>query len=580
VVAPQFGLLRFARNDDTPRFANPLTTGHERDMATPAKPKPAAKRRPARPRHLAEGRWYGDFAGLSHAEERLIACCARGVHWTPVGWNGKRPEVATPENSLRAALIRFLVLGGDADHPVHELGVFAGGGWITNELNLHQCRVPVQLILKYCRFNSEPNFMATHIPELALSGSLVPGLKADRINVAGGVFLDEGFKAKGEVRLLGAKIGGGFECERGSFVNANGPALSADRMKVTGDVNFIGGFNSAGEVRLLGATIGGDLNCVKGNFFNRNGYAIDAQRIMIAGGCLLCGASFGSAISLTAARIGTLLDVQEVWASGGHFLDGLHYDRIIGPTDAASRITWLKSQRADQLNEEDWKPQPWEQLIKVLREMGHPAEAAQVAMEKQRMMRGAKRIGTRQPNVSFKHIWRRKLDAWWNPVSNWLAQQFHDLYGVLAGYGHRPTRIVGWMVMLWLAAALCFDAGREFGYFGPSNPLIHASPALAACGGPGEVLADGRPKAFWHTPACPTPPEYSTMQPWVYSLDLVLPLVDLQQDRDWSPIVINENGKQLWGGYLLRALMWFEILFGWFASLMFVAIVSRLVEKD
>jgi hypothetical protein len=54
----------------------------------------------------------------------------------------------------------------------------------------------------------------------------------------------------------------------------------------------------------------------------------------------------------------------------------------------------------------------------------------------------------------------------------------------------------------------------------------------------------------------------------------------LQQDRDWSPIVINENGEQLWGGYLLRALMWFEILFGWFASLMFVAIVSRLVEKD
>ncbi len=47
-----------------------------------------------------------------------------------------------------------------------------------------------------------------------------------------------------------------------------------------------------------------------------------------------------------------------------------------------------------------------------------------------------------------------------------------------------------------------------------------------------------------------------------------------------GPIVMNEKGEQLFWGYVLRGLMRFEILFGWFASLMFVAIVSRLVEKD
>ena len=38
--------------------------------------------------------------------------------------------------------------------------------------------------------------------------------------------------------------------------------------------------------------------------------------------------------------------------------------------------------------------------------------------------------------------------------------------------------------------------------------------------------------------------------------------------------------RTLPGGVIARVIMWFEILFGWFASLMFVAIAGRLVEKD
>ena len=130
------------------------------------------------------------------------------------------------------------------------------------------------------------------------------------------------------------------------------------------------------------------------------------------------------------------------------------------------------------------------------------------------------------------------------------------------------------MLGVWIFSAVLFDAGRDWGYFGPSNPLIHASAAFERCGGPGEG------KAFWTSTGCPTPPEYSTLQPLAYSLDLILPLVELQQDADWAPIVINANGEQLWGGYALRLLMWFEILFGWTASLMLVAVLGRLVDKD
>ena len=56
--------------------------------------------------------------------------------------------------------------------------------------------------------------------------------------------------------------------------------------------------------------------------------------------------------------------------------------------------------------------------------------------------------------------------------------------------------------------------------------------------------------------------------------------MNLQQDLDWAPIVINGKGEQLWGGYVLRGLLWFEILFGWAASLILVAVLGRLVDKD
>lgn len=66
----------------------------------------------------------------------------------------------------------------------------------------------------------------------------------------------------------------------------------------------------------------------------------------------------------------------------------------------------------------------------------------------------------------------------------------------------------------------------------------------------------------------------------MYSLDLILPLVDLQQDSDWAPIAEGPTGHDLLAGAVLRWFMWFEILFGWTASLILVAVLGRLVEKD
>ena len=77
------------------------------------------------------------------------------------------------------------------------------------------------------------------------------------------------------------------------------------------------------------------------------------------------------------------------------------------------------------------------------------------------------------------------------------------------------------------------------------------------------------------------PQEYTTFSPYLYSLDLVLPLVDLQQDRDWAPIVMGDDGRTfIWPGVFIRFVMWSEILFGWAMSLLLVAVLGNLVKKD
>jgi hypothetical protein len=470
---------------------------------TPAPKRPA--RKPARPKGLAQGRWLGDFLDLSAAERRLVECCARGEEWMPEGCDGERPEAATPGNTIRAELIRFLALGGDDAHPVHENGVMVWGAWVAGTLDLHQCHAKVRMDLRRCHFAERPIFIAAHLPELDLHGSKLPGLWADGIMVARGIFLREGFVATGEVRLLGAEIGGNLECTNGTFSDADGDALSAAGIKVTGSV-FLR------EAEIVGA------------------------------------------VDLVAARIGTLIDDEACWKAGGHLLDGLHYDRIIGATDAESRIRWLDRQDASQLDSPDWKPQPWEQLIKALRDMGHPLEAAKVAMAKQERMRRVGKVGGR------------------------FSQVLHRLYGALAGYGYRPIYTVGWMVVVWLAAAAAFHFGGQAGYIGPTTPLYN-SPALSGqvellCGHGSEIG-----KTPW-TRCAAMPAEYTTFQPLMYSLDLILPLVDLQQETDWAPIVEDPPGNTLQPGAALRVLMWFEILFGWAMSLMLVAVLGKLVNKD
>ena len=140
-------------------------------------------------------------------------------------------------------------------------------------------------------------------------------MNADRLTAQGNVNLHDGFSAEGEVRLLGANVGGGLSCGGGRFHNLEGCALNADGITTKGGVNLRDGFSAEGEVRLLGANVGGDLSCEGGRFHNPKGKALSADRLTTRGGAHLCdGFSAEGEVRLPGASVGGNLSCE-----GGKF---------------------------------------------------------------------------------------------------------------------------------------------------------------------------------------------------------------------------------------------------------------------
>jgi hypothetical protein len=81
------------------------------------------------------------------------------------------------------------------------------------------------------------------------------------------------------------------------------------------------------------------------------------------------------------------------------------------------------------------------------------------------------------------------------------------------------------------------------------------------------------------------PEEYPAFSPLAYSLDVLLPLIDLQQERFWSPLTPTPVHNPLFEYFsldfkhIIRLALWFEMLFGWLASLMLVAVVSTISKR-
>ena len=548
------------------------------------------------PSHLTTPKLQ-DFEPLLPAEAILLQAAAIGGI-AKIGY--QRPRNATPDVRLRAEFLAFLARGGGAGAPVSDGRLQVLGACIVGRLDLRQCRVPVSLWMYRCVFALAPQFGGAQVSgSLRFPDSAMPGLDAEAARIDGELAFNAGCNVHGELNLVRARIGRDLNCERmhlqasRKFANAlpcrlvadaahigghvilsggvdaagalrfegariqgdlrasgahvsgsldagggRGPALNLDRARIGGDVLLGAGFSAAGQVRLQRTRIGGDLDC-RGADFDAIGDAGwgDAAAVLLdraqIGGVLnlqqLQRPLEGS--SLIDTRAGSLLDDAQTWGAL-HTLDGFSYARFgaTAPTDAAMRLGWLATQRPGHFGNE-FRPEPWQRVIRVLRRMGHDDHATEVAIGRERHLRRSGLIGRDAPA----------------PL-RWLPRLGHALFGAFTGYGHRPLRVLVGACVLWLGCAGVYWVADENGLMASTQPSLTSA------------------RNAVH------------LQPLAYSLDVLLPLIDLRQQRRWIPAVADNSLTS--PAALVQALSWFEAACGWLATLTLLAIATGLTERD
>jgi hypothetical protein len=235
-------------------------------------------------------RGLASFHPLNPGEQKVIDELLSG-EFGRLG-DGSRPETGDLSRTVRAEFLRFLILGGAEGYRPHEKGVRLSGALVSGILDLEGCRIPRDIGLKDCRFEAVPVLRSAIIDSLFLDGSAFPGLQADRLEARGGLYV-RGAAIDGEVRLVGAKIGGNFEGD-GVTVNwRDGFAINARGLDGRGAV-LLRGAMVRGGINLSVARLGSDFDGV-GLLIERPGnIAFDGDGMTARGDLALRGARFSA----------------------------------------------------------------------------------------------------------------------------------------------------------------------------------------------------------------------------------------------------------------------------------------------
>jgi hypothetical protein len=546
------------------------------------------------------------FPDLTEAEKKLLRAVATGDIADCSSPNDaendpKDGNTWGESRTIRAEIIRWLCVDREATKHIDPNGIRIGAAKINGLLDLQYVTVSVPLVLWQCTVQEGVVLSGAETRLLAfirssLGNSSGVALSADDVQVHGGVLLQDGFEAKGEVRLIGAMISGDLDCTGGAFHNAGGIALHAEGIHVNGSVfledgfeaegmvRLLGatiggylscrggalhnpgeialfadgvqvhtglilgdGFQAEGEVRLVGAMIGGDLDCTGGAFHNPGGIALYADKVHVGSYVFLRdGFRAAGIMSLMDANAGPLVDDETSWPEPGTLrVSGFVYTTIAGgPANAKARLRWLERQPPDSFN-----PQPYQQLARVLPESGREGDAKQVLIAKERVRRKRGNLG-------------------------WAAWCWNLVLGFSMAHGYKPQRLLlGAMVFVLLGGWL-FGAGYQAG-----------------------TIARAK-KAEADVP-------YPAFNRWIYSLDSLLPIINFGQKEYWRPLDSNPTSaisqqstpvpfigvpftRSLYpmiaswvtSGEFLGAYHWIHIGVGWLLITLGITGVTGLVRKD
>ncbi|MFI6430282.1 hypothetical protein [Rhodococcus oryzae] len=192
-------------------------------------------------------------------------------------------EVWGTDRQIPASALRVVL--SDPDIRVDPRGLWINGAQITSgPVDLANVQFNHPFGLTNCRVEGDIDLTGSALKHLALTGSHISSLHLCGTRIDGSLLANEDFTAAGEIRAIGARIGGQAVFVGATLRNPGGTALDLDKATVDTGVFLGEGFSAEGEVRALGAHIGGELALNGAALTNPNGTALNLDGVTIDGG--------------------------------------------------------------------------------------------------------------------------------------------------------------------------------------------------------------------------------------------------------------------------------------------------------
>ncbi|MDX1509274.1 MAG: hypothetical protein R3358_13395 [Woeseiaceae bacterium] len=381
------------------------------------------------------------------------------------------------------------------------------------------------------------------------------------------------FEADGEVIFAASQITGDLNCQGARICNPDGRALHCEDMNVesvflTGSRDLDLPFEARGRLNFLTAVIDGSFFVTNARLAPGPDYegmlkmgapvALNLQQARISNAL-----AFGNVGTVTGDAPATTFDDEPVPLRGWFLLTGAQTTAILDDTDsgwpeygfleidgmsystirhvrgsdmARRRIEWLKRQFQDGVpDRRNFRPQPYEQLTRTLRDHGRAVEANAIAVEKIRMRLAA------------------RVDRPW-------ARFFPNLLMLISQYGYSTSRALLSFLLFVVLGTLMYSVAL-FGFGQPFVP-VENEPAPVTYSFAFGLLQQSDANG------CPG------LDVMHYALDAALPVIDLAQDLRCR---FTPEGPARWLWLLLHSLY---VLGGAALSAVVVLTLAGVLRQD
>jgi hypothetical protein len=417
-------------------------------------------------------------------------------------------------------------------------------------------------------------------------------LSADRVTVGASVLCCDGFTARGEIGLPGARVAGDVDLSDAALLNEDGPVLEAAHLDVGGSM-FCRRTTARGQIKLFAAHVGGVLSFVDAHLSNPGGCSVLSEDGLIIGGSALFNKVVATGeICMLRANIGGLLSFMDAQLTNAGAtvltLDGLTVDAgvhcggsftAIGRIRLAARIGgWLNLNGAQLTNPSgdalacagasmqllrfhtrepvtgaidlshahieriDDDLSCWPDHLQLdgltyqtLAAPGRPSDRLSwlgkdrsrphLSQPYEQLAATYRRLGDDHAARTILLVKHRRQRA----TLRWHGKLWGYLQDITVGYGFRPTRAAVWLLALLTAGTIAYG--------------LHHPPPVQADTAPG-------------------------FNPLIYTLDLLLPVIDFGQEHAFRP-----TGPWQWLAYAL-------IASGWILATTIAAGITRTVTRQ